>query len=425
MNANQIFQVALRNFLAGQRLSREELGQLQARKIREVLQAAIAWVPLYRDLYGRLGVDIREIQHADDLWRLPTVSKEDYLQQGPSRYVDERFSLAELGTQTTSGSLGRSLTMYASPSERLRLSASLWSAWLDRGITSADRLLMMSSPYLARPMIDVQTDFIPVQTPTEEIVERFRALRPTAIIGPGESISLLAREVGRRDLPERLLVRSLFPFGQTFTEQMRAMVRQGFAGEIFVLYGAAETNWLAYECERHDGLHLAADRVVVQVARRGQPNQPADPGEVGEVIVTSLMRRTNPFIRYRLGDAAALDLSPCPCGRAAPRLQSLEGRFQDFLVATHGTWVAPSAIAIDLIVGQKAILDYRIVQESRDQVRVSVCATDDFGDGDRRRAEDILRRHLGEVRVIVEVVAEIPRDPSGKRRRVFRSLDLP
>ena len=52
---------------------------------------------------------------------------------------------------------------------------------------------------------------------------------------------------------------------------------------------AGETGWLGYEIEPHDGLHVVADRVQVQVARCGKPEEPAASGELGEVIVTSLM----------------------------------------------------------------------------------------------------------------------------------------
>ena len=128
----------------------------------------------------------------------------------------------------------------------------------------------------------------------------------------------------------------IFPFGQTLTPQLRAMIGEGFNAQIFNLYGTLEGMWLGIECEQHDGLHVPLGRTIVQIAKINQPDLPAGPGEVGEVIITSLARWTTPIIRYRMGDVASLDFAACACGRHTPRIKSLEGRVQDFLISTSG-----------------------------------------------------------------------------------------
>ncbi len=424
MDSKAHFNTALQRFVGAPRLPASDLRRVQMTKLRDLLRHTVDHVTLYRDLYRKHGVTIDAIADGEDLWRLPSVAKDDYLNAGPIRYIDERLDLGTLKTRTTSGSLGRALAMFATEEEDVRLRASLWSAWLSLGITHQDRLFMMAAPYLERPLPPIQSDFAPVQMSVEETIGRFRALQPTAVIGSVECIALLASEARRRDLPERHGVRRIFPFGQTMSRQLKEMIQAGFAAEIFNLYGANESTWIGCECERHDGLHVTADRTIVQVARFGHPDQPAAPGEVGEVIITSLMRRTTPFIRYRLQDAAALDPTPCPCGRSSPRLKSLEGRVQDFLISTRGQWIGPGAIAIDLSAGQKAIVDHRVVQEARHRVRVSIVPGAGFGTPDCERIEQVVRRHLGEVTVAIDLVHEIPREASGKRRRIFRAFDL-
>jgi phenylacetate-CoA ligase len=424
MDANELFRAALQHFVSTQHLPGPELKRLQDAKLRDLLRHAVKHVPFYRDFYREHGVSAETIVDGEDLWRLPSVTKSDYLRVGSSNYVDERQEIGQLRRRTTSGSLGRALAIYATQEEEVRLRASLWSAWLSLGITSRDRLFMMAAPYLARPLPPIRSDFAAVQMSIDEVIERFRALQPTAIIGSVESIALLAVEVRRRDLPERHGVRRIFPFGQTLSLQLKQMIQRGFDAEVLNLYGATETSWLGHECERHDGLHVNANRVIVHVARLGHPDQPAAPGELGEVIVTSLLCRTTPFIRYRLHDAAALDPTPCPCGRSTPRLKSLEGRVQDFLLSTTGQWVGPGAIAIDLSAGQEAIIDHRVVQEAQDRVRVSIVPAAHFGEPDRQRIEQVVLRHLGAVVVVINLVEEIPRETSGKRRRIYRAFDL-
>ena len=416
----------MQRFIAGQQPHGPDLSAIRAQRVRGLVRHAIQNVALYRDLYREYGVQMDSISTPADLWRLPVVSKVDYLRVGPKGYTDGRGDLLDAYTQTTSGSLGRALTIYAGPNDSQQLLASLWTGWLGLGVTVRDRLFMMSAPYLSEEVDPFRSVFIPVKMKMEETIALFQQFRPTVIIGLVESIALLAVELERRNRPERHEVRAIFPFGQTYTDQLRGMITRGFAAEVFVLYGSAEAGWLGYECERHAGLHIPEGRIDVQVARTGKPDEPAAPGELGEVIVTSLLRGTTPFIRYRLHDAAALDLNPCPCGRSAPRIVQIEGRLQDFLVASGGNWIGPSGIAIDLMVGRPIIIDYRIVQTDREHVVVSLVTNLNLPALATDEVKEVVRRHLGSaVQVDVELVKDIPRDPSGKRRRVFRMFDLP
>ena len=58
----------------------------------------------------------------------------------------------------------------------------------------------------------------------------------------------------------------------------------------------------------------------------------AKPGELGQVLVTDLLNLAMPLIRYRIGDMAIYDETPCKCGRSLPRLKKVAGRVTDFLV---------------------------------------------------------------------------------------------
>jgi phenylacetate-CoA ligase len=425
MNAAPDFSVTLQRFIAGQRAFGPDLSRIRAQRVRGLVRHVSEHVSLYRNLYRRHNVDIANIRAPADLWRLPAVSKVDYLEAGSKGYTDGRGDLLNLYTQTTSGSLGRALTIYATATEADRLLANLWTGWLGLGVHERDRLFMMSAPYLAEEVAPFRSVFIPVQMKIEEAVALFRRFRPTVIVGMVEAIALLAVELKRRNVQERHEVRAIFPFGQTYSEQLRGMISNGFGAEVFVLYGSAEAGWLGYECEYHAGLHVPEGRIDVQVARMGKTDEAAAPRELGEVIITSLLRSTTPFVRYRLHDAAALDLDPCPCGRTAPRIVQIEGRVQDFLVALEGTWIGPSGIAIDLMVGRPVIIDYRIVQTDREHVIVSLVVNPELPALEPRDVREVVRRHLGPVQVEVDLVKDIPRDPSGKRRRVFRMFDLP
>ncbi|MBY0522284.1 MAG: tetratricopeptide repeat protein [Gemmataceae bacterium] len=421
----ELFQQALNRFLAAERLPEEEVQRVQAKQLQTLLHHAVRHVPFYRELYQRHGVQVETIKGADDLWRLPAFGKEDLLRGQERDYVDERQDLTKLVRRRTSGSLGHALSMFATLDEAITQQAALWAGWVGRGVQPGDRLLMLSAPHLEQRIPGFESEFIPVSMPIDEVLGRFTAFAPTVVVGSTEVIALLAEATRKGNLSARHSVRRVFPFGQTLSLQLDSMIRAGFDNaEVFDLYGSVEAVWMGVECERHHGLHVPSDRVIVQVCRRGEPERPAEPGELGEVIITALEHVTTPFIRYRIKDVAVLDPSPCACGRTSPRLRRLEGRVQDFLVSSHGDWVAPGVIQTDVAHAQEAILDHRIVQESPGQVSVSIVPSPAFDDAERRRITEVIHCHLGAVNVRVDVVAVIPADPGGKRRRVYRTFEL-
>jgi phenylacetate-coenzyme A ligase PaaK-like adenylate-forming protein len=418
-----LFATTLRDELKAARLPLEALEQQQMRRLRSLLARATQFVPLYREKYAGQRDWLPRISSADDLWRLPALTKNELLNAGPERCVDERERLPELYRRSTSGSLGPALALYAAGTEAVIHTALLWSGWMER-VTRDDRLFCMTAPQLEFQHQFVPNVYIPVQTKAADVVAQFRAFQPTAVLGSVESIALLARDLVQINVAERRNVRFVFPFGQTLTPHLRVMIREGFDGEIFELYGSNESIWMGIECEQHDGLHVPLSQAIVQIAKLNQPDQPASPGELGEVIVTSLARSTMPIIRYRIGDVASLDAAPCRCGRQTPRLKSLEGRIYDFLMSQTGQLISPGVVCTDLAYGQDAIVDFRIVQQSPSGVCVSIVAAAGFGDADRRRIAEVMRRHLGNVIVEIEIVSEILREPSGKRRRVHRAFSL-
>lgn len=111
------------------------------------------------------------------------------------------------------------------------------------------------------------------------------------------------------------------------------------------LYGASEAAGLsAVEClTAGDGMHLNED-VIFEIVDPATGERVADPGQGGEVVMTSLVQRGQPFVRYRTGDITeGIDLSPCACGVATPRLRRIVGRASSIL-RVKGLFVDPTQV---------------------------------------------------------------------------------
>ena len=171
---------------------------------------------------------------------------------------------------------------------------------------------------------------------------------------------------------------------------------------------------IASECDRHDGMHVMAEGLFVEVIRG---DQPAQPGELGAVLVTDLLNMAMPLIRYRIGDMAATDESACPCGRGLPRLRTVEGRVTYFLVGADGRLVSGAALTVVVVAKRPALGQVQIWQDKPGRVLYKIRTND----GRRSSNDDLLfletetKRYLGgDTEIEFEFVEELRSEPSGK-----------
>jgi phenylacetate-CoA ligase len=166
-------------------------------------------------------------------------------------------------------------------------------------------------------------------------------------------------------------------------------------------------------------LHVSPDVGIVEILR--PDGSPCDPGEVGEVVTTCLMRSYQIFIRYRLGDLAAWDPVPCPCGREMPVIKEVVGRLEDVVVGPDGRQMVRFH---GIFVNQLHVIEGQIIQEALDLIRVKVVPTEGFDQLDEIDIKKRIEQRLGEsVKVIVETVSEIPRTKAGKFKAVISNLN--
>ncbi|MBU2516218.1 MAG: phenylacetate--CoA ligase [Proteobacteria bacterium] len=150
------------------------------------------------------------------------------------------------------------------------------------------------------------------------------------------------------------------------TEQARRRIEEMFGVKAYNNYGLSELNGpgVAFECAEQNGLHLWEDAFLVEVLDPATL-EPVAPGQVGEVVLTTLNRRAMPLIRYRTRDLAALLPGDCPCGRPHRRLSRIVGRSDDMFIV-KGVNVYPMQVEA-VLMGHKPVGgNYLIVLESRE-----------------------------------------------------------
>lgn len=239
---------------------------------------------------------------------------------------------------------------------------------------------------------------------TQRQLEFIQKLKCTVFAGtPSYFVKLgeTAREAGVD--PTALGLRVSLHGAEPLPPALRAKIVGLFACEPFDRYGVAEVGNIGAECRAHRGLHVNPG-VFLELLRPGT-DEPAGPGETGEVVVTPLHSEAMPLLRYRTGDLSSWMGGRCPCGRAGPRLAGIAGR-ADESRKVRGVFVHPSQVAKAL----EGLADkFQIVIErpgASDVMTVRV-----VGPAERKgEAEARLKKGLGlDVRVEAVSTVEGPR----------------
>jgi phenylacetate-CoA ligase len=135
-------------------------------------------------------------------------------------------------------------------------------------------------------------------------------------------------------------------------------------------YATADLGNIAYESAALEGM-IVDEGVIVEIVRPGT-GDPVPPGEVGEVVVTTL-NPDYPLIRFATGDLSALLPGTSPCGRTNIRIKGWMGR-ADQTTKIKGMFVRPEQVA-DFVRRHPEVTRARIVATragERDVMRVLV-----------------------------------------------------
>jgi phenylacetate-CoA ligase len=204
-------------------------------------------------------------------------------------------------------------------------------------------------------------------------------------------------------------LKAVITTSEKLTPEMRGVMQEAYQCRVYEEYSTVENSLFASECES-GRLHVSADLGLVEILR--PDGTPCEPGEVGEIVATSLIREYQPFIRYRLGDLGMWSRESCPCGRSMPLLEEITGRIEDVIIGEDGReMVRFHGIFVD----QPHVLEGQVIQEDLGRIRVKVVPTSGFANDDVNDIIHRIRNRLGPTTsVTVEQVEQIPRTASGK-----------
>ncbi len=414
----------LRELNESQWLDSQTLHSRQWDRLCQMVTYAFKSCSYYQERFSFVGFD-GTLNTWGDFQRLPFLTKQDIRNNG-DRLLSREFQRSDLVESKTGGSTGTALRVFADKQcQEMRNAAAMhsdqWSGW-DIGMKVA---AVWGNPPLAntlrkklRNLLLDRLMYLDTMDINDSSVRRFvedwRRYKPQFMFGHSHSLYILATYLQRMGI-ENLRPRGIVGTSMMLLEPERRLIEQVFRCKVTNRYGCEEVSLIGCECEQHKGLHLNVEHVVVEFLR--EDGTEALPGEDAEIVVTELINRGMPLIRYRIGDRGVLSDRACDCGRGLPLMKKVTGRTADFLKRPDGSLVAGVSLVERTLTAIPGIEQMQLLQNERHRICVRLVKNNDFDAVCESRLHHELQSVFGdEVAIELEYVQALDQTSSGKYR---------
>lgn len=352
-------------------LPREELKELQLRRLQDLCARLYANVPFYQRKFDEIGITPKDIKSLSDIKYLPFTEKQDMRDNYPfGLFAMPKENIVRL--HASSGTTGKATVVGYTHRDINNWANCMARSYMGVGLSQKDMIHIaygyglftggLGAHYGAEQLGAVA---IPMSGgSTKRQVQLMRDFGATALCcTPSYALYLyeagLEAGINFKDLPLRIGV-----FGaEPWTEEMRQDIEEKLAIKAYNIYGLSEVMGPGVACEcTHSAnglMHIQEDHFYPEIIDPVTGEQLPD-GEEGELVITTLTKEGLPLLRYRTRDITSIVDTPCGCGRTFRRINRLKGRSDDMLII-RGVNVYPQQIEGIIIEAEGTAPHYQII----------------------------------------------------------------
>jgi phenylacetate-CoA ligase len=327
----------------------------QIRKLRDQLEYLQANSPFYREVFSVNEIDISEIHAGRDLEKIPVTTKDDIQGRNWDFLCVPRNRIAEYCT--TSGTMGMPVTLALTNEDLDRLAENEFRSFRAAGAGPDDVFQFMLS--LDRQFMAGIAYYLGVRKTGAGLVrvgpgnahmqlDAIRRFNPTILIAvPSFLVTVIkaATEAGF-DLASSS-VKKVICIGENIRNEdftlnaLGARIRKDWKVELYSTYASTEMQTAFTECSYGRGGHHLEDLLIYEIV--DENNRQLEPGNAGELVITTLGVKGMPLLRYKTGDICVEYTETCSCGNKSARLSPILGRKQQ-MIKYNGTTLFPQNI---------------------------------------------------------------------------------
>lgn len=364
-------------------ITRVDLEQLQMERLQSTLYRVMTHVPFYRNKFSDLNIDAGSVNSLEDLRKLPFTTKQDLRNNYP--YGMFAVPLRDVvRIHSSSGTTGMATVVGYT-----RNDIDTWSNLVARILTAAgvgkEDVIQIAFGYglftggfgLHYGAEKLGASVIPISSGnTRRQIQIMQDFKTSALVcTPSYALKMADVMMDLGINPNGLSLKYGLFGAEPWSEKMREEISERLGIVATDNYGLSEVMGpgVAGECQECNGLHVNEDHFLAEIIDP-ETLEPVPPGEVGELVITTLTKEAFPVIRYRTRDLTRMIPEPCPCGRTLHRIQRIMGRTDDMLII-KGVNVFPTQIEAVLFDIEGTQPHYNLVVErehNEDKVTVMV-----------------------------------------------------
>lgn len=415
--------------------SLDELSNIQLDGLKWTVSHAYNGSPFYRNKLHSAGIAPEDIKSLDDLKRLPFTTSQDLTDDYPFPLLSTPMSRV-VRIHASSGTTGKRKVLSYTQKD-----LDDWTHFFARcyemaDLTAEDKVQICVGYGVWTAGVSFQSGCekfgamaIPAGPGNLEMQMEFLVDFQTTVMCCTASMGLLlAEEVERRGLRDRISLKKMIYGSERSSDAMRARIRRLLnLTDMYDIPGMTELYGpgTGLECRVHDGIHYWADYYILEILNP-DTLEPVEEGEVGEMVITTLRKEAVPLIRYRTRDLTAMKKGACPCGSLLPKHDRLLGRSDDmFIVKAVNVYPGQIDNALGKVPGISC--EYQVVLdriEGKDIMRLRVEGARGL---DMSHTSDVAKQVKDSVRRRILVTPEVEIVPNGtlprSERKTKRVID--
>lgn len=215
---------------------------------------------------------------------------------------------------------------------------------------------------------------------TDKQLEMMQNLKSTVLCSTSSYALLLAEEIQKRGIKDKIHLKKGVIGSERWSDKMRERISTELGIELYDIYGLTEIYGpgIGISCKYNTGMHYWDDYLYLEIIDPKTGENVPD-GEVGEIVITTLVKEGAPLIRYRTHDLSRIIPGDCPCGCKHPRIDVIMGRTDD-MMKIKGVNVFPKQIEEVLAEFTEISSEYQIRishLDGKDTMRIYVESTGD------------------------------------------------
>lgn len=249
----------------------------------------------------------------------------------------------------------------------------------------------------------------------EKYVKRINQWKPIIIYAYVQSIYEIAIFIKNNNL-EVYSPKGIMVTAGTLFDEWRKEIEDAFKSPVFNQYGSREVSGIACECEKHEGLHVLMNSQYIEIL--DDEGNALEDGKSGNIVITNLINRKMPLIRYAIGDIGVKKGGLCSCGRGTELLERVSGRRVNIFKTVKGDKI-DGEFFTHLFYGLDYVERFQVVQNKVDLIQIYIQLwkgnQPNAYVADMENIEKNIKKVMGDgCRIVVQIVDEIKPSASGK-----------